>query len=31
MAKRGRKSKWDTHVLPNLDRIPKWRRDGMTD
>ncbi len=31
MAKRGRKSKWDTHVLPNLDRIPKWRRDGMTE
>ena len=31
MAERGRKSKWDTHVLPNLDRIPKWRRDGMTE
>ena len=30
-SKRGRKSKWETHVLPNLDRIPKWRRDGMTE
>lgn len=29
--KRGRKSKYDTHVLPNLKRIPKWRRDGLTE
>lgn len=31
MSKRGRKSKWETHVLPELDRIPKWRRQGMTE
>jgi transcriptional regulator with XRE-family HTH domain len=30
-SKRGRASKWETHVLPNLDRIPKWRRQGMTE
>ena len=29
--KRGRKSKYDTHVKPYLDRIPKWRRNGMTE
>lgn len=26
--KGGRKSKWETHVKPNLDRIPKLRRQG---
>lgn len=26
--KGGRKSKWETHVEPNLDRIPKLRRQG---
>lgn len=31
MSRRGRKSKWSTHVLPYLDRIPKWRRQGMTE
>lgn len=29
--KNGRKSKYETHVMPNLERIPKWRRDGMTE
>ena len=29
--RRGRKSKYDTHVKPYLDRIPKWRRNGMTE
>ncbi len=29
--KRGRKSKYDTHVKPYLNRIPKWRRNGMTE
>jgi transcriptional regulator with XRE-family HTH domain len=29
--KPGRKSKYFTHVLPKLNRIPKWRRDGMTE
>lgn len=27
--RRGRRSKYETHVLPHLDRIPKWRRDGL--
>lgn len=27
----GRRSKYETHVLPNLDRIPKWRKQGMTE
>lgn len=27
----GRKSKYQSHVLPNLERIPKWRRDGLTE
>ena len=26
--KTGRKSKYETHVLPNLERIPKLRREG---
>lgn len=30
-SKAGRKTKWDTHVKPYLDRIPKWRRQGMTE
>lgn len=25
------KSKYETHVMPYLDRIPKWRRDGLTE
>lgn len=29
--KAGRKTKWDTHVKPYLDRIPKWRNQGMTE
>ena len=32
-AKRGggmaRKTKYDTHVLPNLEMIPRWRRQGL--
>lgn len=31
MAKRGRKSRYETHVKPYLERIPKWRRDGLTE
>lgn len=31
MSKPKRKTKWDTHVQPNLNRIPKWRRDGLTE
>lgn len=27
----GRKSKYQSHVVPNLHRIPKWRRDGLTE
>ena len=27
----GRKTKYDTNVRPYLDRIPKWRRQGMTE
>lgn len=30
-SKRGRKSKWTTHVEPNLDRIPKMKKQGLTD
>ena len=30
-SNRGRKSKWESHVKPYLDRIPKWRRQGMTE
>ena len=26
MAKKGRKSKYDSHVLPYLEQIPGWRR-----
>jgi len=29
MAKRGRKSKYESHVKPYLKRIPAWRRQGM--
>ena len=29
--KPGRKSKWETHVQPNLDRIVKLKRQGLTD
>jgi len=28
---RGRKNKYETHVKPFLDRIPFWRKDGMTE
>ena len=28
---RGRKSKWATHVLPELDRIPKMKKQGISD
>lgn len=31
MAKRGRKEKYNTHVKPYLNRIPIWRRQGMTE
>lgn len=31
MAKVGRKTKYDTHVLPFLKRIPSWRKQGMTE
>lgn len=31
MAKRGRKEKYESHVQPYLDRIPVWRRQGMTE
>lgn len=31
MAKRGRKSKYDTHVKPKLFEIEKWARDGCTE
>jgi len=29
--KMGRKSKYETHVKPFLDRIPSWRKDGLTE
>lgn len=29
--KGGRKSKYTTHVLPNLERIPSWRKQGLTE
>jgi hypothetical protein len=29
--KRGRKNKYDSHVKPFLDRIPSWRKDGLTE
>lgn len=29
--KAGRKTKYDTNVKPCLDRIPKWRKQGMTE
>ncbi len=29
--KRGRKDKYTTHVKPYLNRIPSWRKDGMTE
>jgi len=31
MAKPKRKTKYDTHVVPYLDRIPAWRRQGLTE
>ncbi len=31
MAKVGRKTKYDTHVVPYLKRIPSWRKQGMTE
>lgn len=31
MNKTGRKSKYETHVLPNLDRVPKLKRQGYHD
>lgn len=27
----GRPSKWESHVLPYIDRIPKMRRQGLTE
>ena len=30
MAERGRKSVYDTHILPRLDDIRKWRKTGAT-
>ena len=30
-GKAGRKTKYDTNVKPYLNRIPKWRRQGMTE
>jgi SepF-like predicted cell division protein (DUF552 family) len=29
--KRGRKDKYESHVKPFLDRIPSWRKDGLTE
>lgn len=29
--RRGRMGKYDSHVKPYLKRIPKWRRQGMTE
>lgn len=31
MAKRGRKNKYESHVAPQLKRIPAWRKQGMTE
>lgn len=31
MAKRGRKNKYYSHVAPHLERIPAWRKQGMTE
>lgn len=31
LAKRGRKSKYKTHVEPNLEKIAHWRKDGLTE
>lgn len=30
MAQRGRRSKYDTHVQPHLDKIREWRKVGAT-
>lgn len=30
MAKRGRKSAYDTHIAPNLDKIREWVKGGAT-
>lgn len=29
--KAGRKDRYETHVKPNLDRIPAWRKQGLTE
>lgn len=29
-GKRGRRSAWDTHIEPNLDKIVKWLEQGLT-
>lgn len=31
MSKRKRLTRYDTHVVPYLDRIPSWRRQGLTE
>ncbi len=31
MGKGGRRSKYYTHVEPYLDKIPYWRKDGLTE
>jgi|LSQX01.3.fsa_nt_gb transcriptional regulator with XRE-family HTH domain len=31
MAKPKRQTKYDTHVVPYLDRIPAWRKQGLTE
>jgi len=30
-VKNGRPTKYDTHIVPYLDRLPKMKRQGMTD
>lgn len=29
--KQGRRTKYHTHVVPHMDRIPSWRKQGMTE
>lgn len=31
MSKRKRLTRYDTHVVPYLDRIPSWRKQGLTE
>ena len=31
MTKASRQSKYETHVVPYLDRIPNWRKQGLTE